>query len=233
MSWYAIIPSEILSRKDISANEKLLVGLIASLSHKEGHCFASNQYMADCLGVSSSAIRSYLRTLEELKIVSRIIKKKESGEVETREIRVENLKDLAVPPLSDLTPPSATFVTEGMSDLTPPSATNLSHNIRDNNKEKIKEDRFDQFWNLYGKKVGKEKAKSKWLKLKETEKDAVLLAIPNYLIARPDPTYRKDPERYLSHRVWEDELPIFGNQATQETKVDTSQFEMIIPEQWQ
>ena len=120
-----------------------------------------------------------------------------------------------------------------MSSLTPPSATNLAHIIRDNNKEKIKEDRFDQFWDLYGKKVGKEKAKSKWLKLKETEKDAVLLAIPKYLIARPDPVYRKDPERYLVHRVWEDELPTFGNQVSSEPKVDSSQFEMIIPEQWQ
>lgn len=233
MSWYAIITSEILSRKDISANEKLLVGLIVSLSHKEGHCFASNQYMADCLGVSSSAIRSYLRTLEEVKIISRIIKKKESGEVETREIRVEIGKNVTLPPLSSLTPPSATNVTEGMSSSTPPSATNVAHIIRDNNKEKIKEDRFDQFWDLYGKKVGKDKAKSKWLKLKETEKDEVLLAIPKYLIARPDPIYRKDPERYLVHRVWEDELPTLGTQASNEPKVDSSQFEMKIPEQWQ
>jgi hypothetical protein len=231
MSWYAIIPGEVLSRKDISANEKLLVGLIASLSYKEGHCFASNQYMGDCLGVSQSAVRSYLRNLEELDIVSRIIKKKPSGEVETREIRVTT-------PLSDLTPPSPTNIAYPPSDSRPPSPTDLSHIIRDNNKGNNKqiniEEKFEKFWEEYGKKVGKEKTRQKWIKLKENEKDEVLLSIPRYKIARPDPVYRKDPERYLSNRVWEDELPLSTNETKQSTEpINQEQFELTIPKEWQ
>lgn len=231
MSWYAIIPGEVLSRKDISANEKLLVGLVTSLSHKEGHCFASNQYMGDCLGVSQSAIRSYIKNLEQLNILSRIIKTKPSGEVEIREIRV-------VTPLLDLTPPSPTDLAYPPLDLKPPSPTNLAHIIRDNNKGNNKqiiiEERFEKFWDEYGKKVGKEKTRMKWNKLKESEKDEVLLSIPRYKIARPDPVYRKDPERYLSNRVWEDELPLSTLENKQSIEPSNQkQFELNIPKEWQ
>lgn len=231
MSWYAIIPGEVLSRKDISANEKLLVGLVTSLSHKEGHCFASNQYMGDCLGVSQSAIRSYIKNLEQLNILSRIIKTKPSGEVEIREIRV-------VTPLLDLTSPSPTDLAYPPLDLKPPSPTNLAHIIRDNNKGNNKqiiiEERFEKFWDEYGKKVGKEKTRMKWNKLKESEKDEVLLSIPRYKIARPDPVYRKDPERYLSNRVWEDELPLSTLENKQSIEPSNQkQFELNIPKEWQ
>lgn len=231
MSWYAIIPGDILSRKDISANEKLLVGLVNSLSHKQGHCFASNQYMGDCLGVSQSAIRSYIKNLEKLNIFSRIIKTKPSGEVEIREIRV-------VTPLLDLTPPSPTDLAYPLLRMEPPSPTDLAHIYRDNNKGNNKqiiiEERFEKFWDEYGKKIGKEKTRIKWNKLKEKEKDEVLLSIPRYKIARPDPVYRKDPERYLSNRVWEDELPLSANDSKQSTEpINQEQFELTIPKEWQ
>lgn len=228
MSWYAVIPSDILCRKDLSANEKLLVGLIQSLSHQKGHCFASNLYMGDCLGVSSSSVRQYLKILEDKNIISRDLKKKESGEVEIREIKL-------VTPLPNSHYPSAENSLGGIANPHYPSSENSLHNnkeiIKENKKEEIVNNRFDEFWELYGKKVGKEKAKSNWLKLKEKEKDECLLAIPKYTLARPDPIYRKDPERFLKNRVWEDEI-IGANTPIKSEPLDKKQFELIIPEKW-
>lgn len=228
MSWFAVIPSEILVRKDLSANEKLLVGLVQSLSHQKGHCFASNSYMAECIGISASSVRQYLKSLEDKNIITRHLKKKESGEVEIREIK------LTTPPSNSHHTPSENSLYPP-SNSHPPSAENSLHNKRDNNKENKKEEivnnRFEEFWELYGKKVGKEKAKINWIKLKEKEKDECLLAIPKYTLARPDIVYRKDPERYLKNRVWEDEI-VGSNLNVKSEPIDKKQFELIIPDKW-
>jgi hypothetical protein len=80
---------------------------------------------------------------------------------------------------------------------------NKETNIKVNNNSI---ERFEEFWNIYNKKVGKDKAKAKWSKLKEREIDAIFKALPSY-IANREVKYRKDPERYITHRVWEDEMP--------------------------
>lgn len=105
---------------------------------------------------------------------------------------------------------------------------------KESNKEDSKKEySFEEFWSLYGKKVGKEKAKQKWSKLKDKEKEEVLLALPAYIQSRPDAVYRKDPERYLSHRVWEDEIVLFGQPIKREVnKEEDSQFELKIPDKW-
>jgi hypothetical protein len=83
----------------------------------------------------------------------------------------------------------------------------IDHIIDNTNKESNKSiERFEEFWNIYNKKVGKDKTKAKWSKLKEKEIDAIFKALPSYIASR-EVKYRKDPERYLTHRVWEDEMP--------------------------
>lgn len=245
MKWYAIIPSEILSSKELSSSAKLLVGVLVSLSNKTGYCFASNQYISEVLGVSLVYVRALIKELEDKKIIEREISSKVNKELGHRTIKILDLKllkqdsDKKKEPMGVLPEyqGGATIVSGG---VIPEYHHNIRDNNKENNKEKIltekilKDDRFDEFWELYGKKVGKEKAKAKWSRLKDKEKEACLLAIPNYKIARPDPTYRKDPERYLSHRVWEDELPT--NQTIQQTNnqqnTNNSSFEINIPDQW-
>jgi hypothetical protein len=66
---------------------------------------------------------------------------------------------------------------------------------------------FATFWELYDKKVGdKRKLVSKWEKLRESERLAILDYIPKYKLAQPDKRYRKNPETFLNNRGWEDEL---------------------------
>ncbi|GAB4035009.1 hypothetical protein [Spirosoma gilvum] len=66
---------------------------------------------------------------------------------------------------------------------------------------------FDLFWNHYGKKTGsKPTAIKEWNKLSVLEQQAAYEGIARYIAYQPDAQYRKDPERYLKHRVWESEF---------------------------
>jgi hypothetical protein len=65
---------------------------------------------------------------------------------------------------------------------------------------------FDEFWDLYGKKVGKTKAQDLFEKTTEAERKLIKEFIPKYKISKPEVKYRKDPERFLKYKVWEDEI---------------------------
>jgi len=67
---------------------------------------------------------------------------------------------------------------------------------------------FNEFWDAYGKKVGKPNALKEWNKISPSDDEAkeIISAANSLRLSRPDPTYRKDPERWLKARGWEDEL---------------------------
>ena len=65
---------------------------------------------------------------------------------------------------------------------------------------------FDEFWDLYDKKVGKTKAHPLFEKTTEAERKLIKEFIPKYKISKPEVKYRKDPERFLKYKVWEDEI---------------------------
>jgi hypothetical protein len=66
---------------------------------------------------------------------------------------------------------------------------------------------FEDFWDLYDKKRGdKDKVKKKWVKLKQSEKEAIMDYLPRYIQAQPDKQYRKDPATFLNNKSWNDEI---------------------------
>ena len=82
---------------------------------------------------------------------------------------------------------------------------------KEKDKKKIYPDDFVEFWKLYPKRVGKQNALAQWKKLTAEEKKAVLDDIPRRKrdrkwIGEDGKTFIKDPERYLKHRQWEDEI---------------------------
>lgn len=210
---FIIIPYDLLARTDLTASEKNLMGLIYSLSAKEGYCFASNSYLGNALGANSESVRKWINQLEKKEIISRIIKRKPNGEVDTRQLKI-------------LIPMVKNDQTYGK--ILPEGMVKIDH-IIDNTNKVINNtiERFEEFWNIYNKRVGKEKTKAKWSKLKEKEVDAIFLALPNY-IANREVKYRKDPERFLTHRVWEDEMP---SEASTTFPLSTKKItEIIIPD---
>jgi len=67
---------------------------------------------------------------------------------------------------------------------------------------------FNEFWELYDKKVGKPNALKLFEKITEHERELIKKYIPKYKISKPEVKYRKDPERFLKNKVWEDEIII-------------------------
>ncbi len=65
---------------------------------------------------------------------------------------------------------------------------------------------FEKFWNLYDKKVDKEKSLKKFKKLKKDEIDLIFKNLPNYVLSKPDKQYRKDPLTWLNGKCWNDEI---------------------------
>lgn len=76
-------------------------------------------------------------------------------------------------------------------------------------------DSFEDWWQMYGKKRGKKKAKQKWDKLTVEQKTACLIATPAYVASTPDRTYRKDPLTYLNGECWNDEIILKQNHEQQ------------------
>jgi hypothetical protein len=65
---------------------------------------------------------------------------------------------------------------------------------------------FDEFWNLYGKKLDTKKCKDNFNKLTEKEKEQIKSTISNYINSTPDIQYRKNPLTYLRGKCWQDEI---------------------------
>lgn len=80
---------------------------------------------------------------------------------------------------------------------------------------------FDDFWDLYDKKTGKEKCIAKWNKLKQQEKELIIDYIPNYILSKPEKQYRKDPLTFLNNKSWNDEL-IFNEKTIKDEQQQQS-----------
>lgn len=87
-NWYATIQSRILCATDISANQKLLIALIANLSNAKGYCFASNEYLGKRLNIKKDSIRKLLTDLEDKRYITRVIKLRADYSVEFRALTI-------------------------------------------------------------------------------------------------------------------------------------------------
>ena len=85
---------------------------------------------------------------------------------------------------------------------------------------------FDKFWNLYDKKVGRNKSLGLYLPLSQSDRRAIFEYLPHYKKAQPDKQYRKNPETFLRNRSWEDELvadcPVRRGTASAIAQIDNS-----------
>ena len=67
---------------------------------------------------------------------------------------------------------------------------------------------FDLFWSKYPKKVAKDKCRTKFIKLNDTDIKTILKTVDNYIQYKPFVDYtHPNPETYLNQRRWKDEIP--------------------------
>jgi hypothetical protein len=82
---------------------------------------------------------------------------------------------------------------------------------------------FDTFWNLYDKKIEKDKCESKWNKLTNKDREDIINHIPKYKLATPDKQYRKNPETYFNNKTWRDEIITPHSQTQNQTNINLPQ----------
>jgi len=106
-----------------------------------------------------------------------------------------------------------------------PITENESESLnKDETINKIIKEEFENFWNLYNKKVGsKEKILKKFLKLSEVDRNKIFETLPEYLKSTPDKQYRKHPETYLNNHSWNDEIIKFSKNGITTTRRNTLQ----------
>lgn len=83
---------------------------------------------------------------------------------------------------------------------------------------------FEDFWDLYQKKVALPKAKASWGKLKQPEKEKAMAHVPLYVQSTPDKKYRLNPTTYLNNQGWENEII--------ENEKSTKTAEQELTEEW-
>lgn len=90
----------------------------------------------------------------------------------------------------------------------------LSTNIQSTklqSKEELKKDKeqmFEEFWNMYEKKVERKSCMNKFLKLNLETIEKILLVLPEYIKSTPEVKFRKNPETWLNGECWNDEIII-------------------------
>lgn len=81
---------------------------------------------------------------------------------------------------------------------------------KETNKPKTKETytkEFEDFWALYEKPIGKIKSFQLWQKLSNEDRERIPEHLKFYKLSQPEVKFRKDPERYISYRLWDDFEP--------------------------
>ncbi len=82
-------------------------------------------------------------------------------------------------------------------------------------KELYKES-FEKFWDLYDKKVCKDKCFDKWNRIDTALHDIIFNHIVEYKKSQPDKQYRKNPEVYINNKSWNDEIINHNNEKSNE-----------------
>lgn len=65
---------------------------------------------------------------------------------------------------------------------------------------------FDDWWDLYDKKIGRPKCEKLWKKISHPARADIMAHTEKYVKATPDLTYRKHPQTYLNNESWNDEI---------------------------
>lgn len=221
LSYYAVVPAQVLTSQAISDKSKLVYGVLASMAREDGYCWASNKALAAIMGCGE---RTISRAIAELTDVGELIVQdvgngdrvgNHERRIYTRETAVRSLAKIGSP---------ASFG-EASLDKNGEAVFNRIDNIKPNtpleppHAEKRtptpagwKPERFEAFWEYYRRNVNpanRTAARKAWDKLKPD--DETITQIGRALAARlrEDDEWRRGigmphASTYLNGEMWLD-----------------------------
>ncbi|HZF69911.1 hypothetical protein [Sulfuricurvum sp.] len=180
VSYYATVPSWVLSHATLSYAEKLMCALLSAMSQQNGYCFATNEALANALATSEGSIKYILGNLDKAGVIA--IHNKKTKKAGNRQIRL--------------------IFTEMISSI--PESTSQT----DLPKNEI-EDAFNRFYELYPRKEKKVFA-LKMFKSKKIYKrtEELLQATKNYVteMSNTDRQFIMLPSTFLDNQIWEEKI---------------------------
>ena len=186
MNDYIVISGNILRNDDLTYMQKLILAKITNLDNDKG-CFATNKYFARLL---STSINSVSKTINQLKSMGLI------------EVEITNNTDRSITLAKKCR--GGVVKVEGGSPKSGGSSDTINIDTNIDNNKIYKS--FIDWWNLYDKKVGKDKALKFWTKkLDQTLVDEIMNHTKRY-VNSTDKQFRKNPYTYLFNSSWEDEI---------------------------
>ena len=226
-SYYAVIPANVRYDKNLTPNAKLLYGEITALCNEKGYCWANNRYFAELYEVSITSISQWIKQLvTNGYLTSSIIYAEDGKTIKSRHLYLADAtpaqENLNTPTKENLKTPIKKLKDPAQENLNTPTQENLkdnntsintTKNNKYNNHHEIErlESNFDAFWDLYPKKVAKQKAKDIWLKNKYN--DLLTEKIIDAITQQVEVTWKHTEKKYipnattwLNQQRWEDEI---------------------------
>ena len=193
-SFYTVVPSAILFDENLTDAEFRLLCILLSFLTIKGEAYPSNKYLSDKFNKSVWNVSKYITKLSDKGFIDI------EFELDGKEIKKRIIKPTDL--LLKLTRGIVKNDKGGIVKI------DKDNNISNTNSISLIESigRFETFWKIYDKKTGKDNSLKQWNKLTEAEKEKCLSVVKQYVISKPDKQFRKDPERYLRHKVFNDEI---------------------------
>lgn len=133
-NYYAILTADVRYDKRLSASEKLLFAEITALTHSNGHCHATNEYLASLYNLSADRVSHMISKLVKLGYLNSVINYKEgTKQVESRHLSLPS-------PIAKFNYTSSQKDREGIAKNSEDNNTSIDQYKNNNIKEKNQSD---------------------------------------------------------------------------------------------
>ena len=206
-------------QQQLSPPTKMVLLALANCHNPSHGCFPSQEYLADASCMSTRNARRHLVALESLGLIERVRVRNEKVQWAKTEytLHMEKLPDKSAARSGKATGHTGSKLpdTEGQSYRTNcPTNTVIDNRNKNRNTPLTPQrgagDRFDEFWQVYPKKVAKQAVLKKWqILLKQgKEPETLISAAKTYSKHREgeNQQYTASPLTWLNQGRWEDEL---------------------------
>ena len=194
---FAIVP-EWLIEAEISHGAVRLYALLARYTNTDQAAWPSRATLAGRLRASKDTVDRWIKELVCLGALH--VEHRRDRTKDGNLINRSNLYTLVVAPpgvAASVRPPSRMGEATG-------SRTVAAQNDNHSEREPVK-NLFDDFWNAYGKKVGRKNAEAQWSRhVLDVATAEVVIQAAAQQASVVEKKYRKDPERWLRDHRWQD-----------------------------
>jgi len=206
----SFVPEWLMEREEISPGAKLCYARLARFAGKDGHCFPKRDKIAKGIGVSDRQVGRYISELCNYNLIE--YKKMGLGKPNEYRFLLHEWMDNVLTDRTDVSSPIRT-------DMSSLDRTDMSSHIRESLQESQVYNNtihhFDEFWDLYDKKVERKKCERKWKKLSKDDIESILQFVPIYKESVSSKQYQKNPFTFLNSRIWEDEWDNYKPKANE------------------